>query len=54
MVKEAFNQRESIANFLATVVYEAEKLGINHDSIFQNIDSLPFLKNITQQSLKII
>lgn len=54
VTKEAVNQRESIANFLASVVYEADKLGISHDNIFQIVENLPFLKNLSHQSSKLI
>lgn len=30
----AVDQKQSVVNFLATIVYEAEQLGITHEKIF--------------------
>jgi hypothetical protein len=42
--KQPVNQKESIAFFLSNVVYEAERLGVSHDTIFKSSEAFPLLK----------
>lgn len=47
------DQKQSIVNFLATVVYEAELLGLNYEKIFSNVPYGDTKPRITVNTLPI-